>query len=67
MAVAVAAILRESDASSPVKTRDEDFSALFDRAALDRNRDTPTEMGGFIDALWPAREVTSRLRGSSPS
>jgi microcystin degradation protein MlrC len=55
MAVAVAAILQESNTFSPVKTRYEDFSPVFGLAALERHRGKPTEMGGFIDVLSAAR------------
>jgi microcystin degradation protein MlrC len=55
MAVAIAAILQESNTFSPVNTRYEDFSPVFGLAVLERHRGKPTEMGGFIDVLAAAR------------
>ena len=55
MTVAIAAILQESNAFSPVKTRYQDFSPVFGGAALERHRGRATEMGGFIDVLSAAR------------
>ena len=55
MAIAVAAILQESNTFSPVRTRYEDFSPVFGLEALERHRGKPTEMGGFIDVLSAAR------------
>ncbi|HWT78765.1 MAG TPA: M81 family metallopeptidase, partial [Candidatus Methylomirabilis sp.] len=55
MAVAVAAILQESNTFSPVKTRYEDFSPVFGMAALEQHRGKATEMAGFIDVLSAAR------------
>jgi microcystin degradation protein MlrC len=55
MTIAVASLVQESNTFSPVRTRYEDFSPVFGRAALERHAGRLTEMGGFIEVLRSAR------------
>lgn len=54
MAILLASLMQESNTFSPVKTRYEDFSPVFGRAAAERHAGRLTEMGGFIRALEEA-------------
>jgi microcystin degradation protein MlrC len=54
MAIAIEAIVQESNDFSPLKTRYEDLDLVFGRLVLDRHGGAFTETGGFIKALSDA-------------
>ena len=62
MTAAVAAILQESNAFSPVKARYEGFCPVLGLTAPTHHRGKPAEMGCFIDMLWAARIRIGRLK-----
>ena len=54
MAVAIAALQQASNTFSPIRTGYEDFDPVFGQHVIDRHKDRPTEVGGFLDVLEQA-------------
>ena len=56
MAIAIGALIQESNTFSPVATRYEDLDPVFGGEVIARHRGKLTEVGGFLDALGEDRQ-----------